>query len=164
MIAGMAVMTHDAAATTKTPVASAAAGRSQPSRPVRSGSGRNRSTMAPARYRSQMTAGPSHRHSVPSTPPGADMAQPGWTGWRTEILARIRSRPSAAGCYGVARQAQCVPQHDLEAGLPRVRSTMAHDSRSRTERSEAIAREVWLFTAPRVIPMAAAICASDRSP
>lgn len=34
---------------------------------------------------------------------------------------------------------------------------------SSTARSAAIAREVWLFTAPLVIPIVCAICASDRS-
>jgi len=47
--AGSAVMSHDAAATTKIPVASAAAGLSQPRRPGRSWSGRKRSTTAPDR-------------------------------------------------------------------------------------------------------------------
>jgi len=36
-------------------------------------------------------------------------------------------------------------------------------SRSRAARSAAIPRAVWLFTAPRLMPIAVAISASDRS-
>lgn len=39
-----------------------------------------------------------------------------------------------------------------------------HDSCSRTVRSADIARAVWLFTAPRLMPIAVAISASERSP
>lgn len=39
----------------------------------------------------------------------------------------------------------------------------AHTSRSRTMRSACMARAVWLFTAPRLICIASAICASDIS-
>lgn len=40
---------------------------------------------------------------------------------------------------------------------------VTHVSISRTTRSDAIARAVWLFTAPLLIPIVDAICASDRS-
>jgi len=46
MAAGSAATAHDAADTTKMPVAIAAAGRSQPNQPARFGSGRNRSATA----------------------------------------------------------------------------------------------------------------------
>lgn len=54
---------------------------------------------------------------------------------------------------GVHREVQRVAQHLAEV----VRIAGAHDSRSRTERRAAIAREVWLLTAPRVIPIIDAI-------
>jgi hypothetical protein len=38
-----------------------------------------------------------------------------------------------------------------------------HGSCSSSTRSEAIPRAVWLFTAPRLIPIAAAISASEKS-
>jgi hypothetical protein len=38
-----------------------------------------------------------------------------------------------------------------------------HYSCSRAARRAAMPRAVWLFTAPRLIPIAVAICASDRS-
>ena len=164
MAAGRAVIAHDAAATTKIPVASAAAGRSQPSRPARSGSGRNRSTTAPPRYRIQMTTGSSHRHSEPRTPAGLDAVQLACGRLAGGDLGADPVEAVPGRLHRVNREAQRVPQHALQAGLTRVRATMAHDSRSRTERSDAIARDVWLFTAPRVMPIAAAICASDRSP
>jgi hypothetical protein len=38
-----------------------------------------------------------------------------------------------------------------------------HGSCSSSTRSEAMPRAVWLFTAPRLIPIAAAISASEKS-
>ena len=51
----------------------------------------------------------------------------------------------------------------LKTGLAGIRAAVAHVPRSSTDRNAAIAREVWLFTAPLVMPIAAAIWASDRS-
>jgi hypothetical protein len=64
----------------------------------------------------------------------------------------------------ISRQPQRPPERLLEHGLAGIGTTMAHASRSRTERSADIARDVWLLTAPLVMPIAAAIWASDRSP
>jgi hypothetical protein len=64
----------------------------------------------------------------------------------------------------VRGQPQRVAQGPLEHGLAWFRAAVAHVSRSSTDRSAASAREVWLLTAPLVIPIAAAICASDMSP
>jgi hypothetical protein len=63
----------------------------------------------------------------------------------------------------VGREPQRATQRLLKRELG-FGTAVAHASRSSTERSADIAREVWLLTAPLVIPMAAAICASDRSP
>jgi hypothetical protein len=38
-----------------------------------------------------------------------------------------------------------------------------HHSRSNTERRAVMPRAVWLFTAPRLMPIVAAISASDKS-
>lgn len=60
----------------------------------------------------------------------------------------------------VDRRMQRGPQHAVVlvlTGVVGVDATIAHASRSRTERSAAIAREVWLFTAPRVMPIVEAI-------
>jgi len=103
MAAGSAAIAHVAAATTKTPVAIAAAGRSQPSQPsqpalaARPGSGRNLSTTTPSAYLSQITAGSSHRSSDQSRTGTAVRQLGSGTGCLAEILAWIRSRPSAAG-------------------------------------------------------------------
>jgi hypothetical protein len=73
--------------------------------------------------------------------------------------------PASGGLERVGGHAQRVAKDVLQRGLARVfRSPVAHDSRSSTERSADIARDVWLLTAPRVIPIAVAICASDKSP
>jgi len=103
VITGSAVIAHEAAATTNSPVAIAAAGRSQPSQPsqparaARAASGRNLSTTTLSAYLSQTPADSSHRSSDQSRT-GTAVRQPGsGTGCLAEILARIRSRPSAAG-------------------------------------------------------------------
>ncbi len=57
----------------------------------------------------------------------------------------------------IDRHVQGCPQRAVVFMLTRVNATIAHASRSRTERSAAIAREVWLFTAPGVMPMVEAI-------
>lgn len=65
--------------------------------------------------------------------------------------------PSGAGLKRVDRHVQRAPQRAVVCVLTWVNATIAHASRSRTERSATIAREVWLFTAPRVMPMVEAI-------
>jgi hypothetical protein len=63
----------------------------------------------------------------------------------------------------VGGQQQRAPQGALKNGLAWSGASVAHASRSSTVRSAASAREVWLFTAPLVIPIASAIWASDMS-
>jgi len=105
MTAGSAAIANEAAATTNRPVAIAAAGRSQPSqanRPARAGSGRNLSTMTPNAYLSQSATG-SRRRSIGQSRTGTAVHQLGSSPGRlAEILARIRSRPSAAGSTELA--------------------------------------------------------------
>ena len=85
-------------------------------------------------------------------PPGGDLG--------TDLVQSVR-----AWFDGLHRRMQRIAQRAVEFVLARIiHATAAHVSRSRTERSAIIAREVWLFTAPRVMPMVEAICASDRSP
>jgi hypothetical protein len=73
-------------------------------------------------------------------------------------------QPVGGGLHRVGRHPQRMPQRLLKAGLAGIGAAVAHPSRSSTERSAAIARELWLLTAPLVIPIAVAICASERSP
>ena len=98
---GSSAIAHHATATTKTPVANAAAGRSQPSHPsapARSDSGLNLVATTPATYRTQMTAGSSLRKSDQPITTGAAVRQRGIRSWcLAAMLARILSRPSAAG-------------------------------------------------------------------
>ena len=71
-------------------------------------------------------------------------------------------QPVGTGLDGVSRHAKRPAQHVFQLMLLALR--MAHDSRSKTERRAAMAREVWPLTAPGVIPIAAAVSASDSSP
>src|SRR5690606_8429141 len=64
------------------------------------------------------------------------------------------------GLDRVGLGAQCRAEAFLEALVERV----GHVVCSSTERRSAIPRAVWLFTAPRPIPIALAIWASARSP
>jgi hypothetical protein len=64
-----------------------------------------------------------------------------------------------SGLYRVSCHVQCATQN-----LVIVTIALAHASRSSTARSAVLARAVWLLTAPRLIPIAEAIWASDRSP
>jgi len=56
-----------------------------------------------------------------------------------------------------------VPEGPFETSLAGIRAAVAHVPRSSTDLSAAIARDVWLLTAPLVMPIAAAIWASERS-
>ena len=117
---GRAAIAQDAPTTTSSPVASAAAGRSQATSPVAPCSGRNRSTTAPYAYLILMPAGSRYlaatlsaasrpvRYlaatvSAASRPVrylARQPAQPAdWngTGGPAAILARILSSPSAPG-------------------------------------------------------------------
>jgi hypothetical protein len=59
--------------------------------------------------------------------------------------------------------------HELDELVPLSRTALRvaigshHNSCSRAARREVMPRAVWLFTAPRLIPIAVAISASDRS-
>ena len=93
---GSAATAHEAALTTKMPVAIAAAGRSQPNHPARLGSGRNLSMTASDMAVSQAPL--SSNGFQPAAPrPGAIRQREALAARRTVILARIRSSPSAAG-------------------------------------------------------------------
>ena len=63
------------------------------------------------------------------------------------------------------RPAQVFPEFHRIGSLRRhaVESRSGHYSCSRAARRADMPREVWLLTAPRLIPMAAAMSASDRS-
>jgi len=62
---------------------------------------------------------------------------------------------------GMQRPAQVLPEVHRVGGA--VESGSGHYSRSRAARRAVMPRAVWLLTAPRLIPIAAAISASDRS-
>jgi hypothetical protein len=66
---------------------------------------------------------------------------------------------------GMQRPAQVLPEVHRVGSLRRgaVESGSGHYSRSRAARRAVMPRAVWLLTAPRLIPIAAAISASDRS-
>ncbi len=85
---------------------------------------------------------PGEGHRVRRGQPGSDPLQAVFSG-----LYRIRCR------------SQCAAQN-----LVIITIVLAHASRSSTARSADLARAVWLLTAPRLIPIAEAIWASDRSP
>jgi hypothetical protein len=76
----------------------------------------------------------------------------------TDPVKSVGARLDRVDC-----QPERVPEGLLKPGMAGIRAAMAHVPRSSTDRSAAIAREVWLFTAPLVIPIAAAIWASERS-
>src|SRR6185437_12429856 len=66
---------------------------------------------------------------------------------------------------GMQRPAQVLPEVHRVRSLRRgaVESGSGHYSRSRAARRAVMPRAVWLLTAPRLIFIAAAISASDRS-
>ena len=166
---------------------------SRPDGPSGWARGRSRSAIQPSTGRSRSNAGcvkrsagrsrsvvgstsrAPERSAVPSPPASADSAgssryptrrprlaqaaisQATTSGRGVVRRARIRASPSAAGSTDSRRRVQRVAQDVL--GLE-----VRHASRSSTLRSAAMARAVWLLTAPRLMPMIAAICASDMSP
>lgn len=65
------------------------------------------------------------------------------------------------GLGGVSQRVQRATQHVFQFGRPGL--AVSHDSRSSAGRSAAMARDACLLTARVLIPMAAAIWASDRS-
>jgi hypothetical protein len=97
---GSAVRAQEPARTTKTPVATAAAGRSQRFQPIPSDRGRNRWTTAykgargPALTRSRLR---STELLGPARLAGSAIFQPEGTGRRALIRERILSSPSARG-------------------------------------------------------------------
>lgn len=104
---GSPAMAQEAPVTTSSPVASAAAGRSQPIQPPRRRSGPNRSATAPYAYLILMAAGSrclATTLSAASTPVRYLLLQAASPVYRTDcaggaatIFVRIRSSPSAAG-------------------------------------------------------------------
>jgi hypothetical protein len=91
-------------------------------------------------------------------------------GGRVPILARIRSSPSVPGSIGLTasvsarRSASSMPSSGAVMPSPARLRRSRHDvSRVRIVLSDAIARAVWLFTAPLLIPIAWAMSASEKS-
>jgi hypothetical protein len=78
-------------------------------------------------------------------------------------LAMDPVQPVSARLHRFGGHPERVPQGLFKTGMAGIRPAMAHVPRSSTDRNAAIAREVWLFTAPLVMPIAAAIWASDIS-
>jgi hypothetical protein len=115
-----------------------------------------------------------------STPSGRSQLAPAWPaksrrlaasrgcGGRCLVRARIRSSPSAPGSTRLtaadsARRSACSRSFS-GAVMPSPASLPRHVvSCSKIDLSAAIARAVWLFTAPLLIPIVAAISASERS-
>jgi hypothetical protein len=71
--------------------------------------------------------------------------------------------PVAGWLDRVGGEPERVAQGPLKHGPAWFGAPVAHVSRSSTERSAPSARDVWLLTAPLVIPIAEAIWASDMS-
>jgi hypothetical protein len=94
-------------------------------------------------------------------------------GGRSPIRARMTSSPSALGSTPVtasdnacrSASSWALPSRPSSgAVMPSSASLPGHDvSCSRIDLSAVIARAVWLFTAPRLIPIALAISASEKS-
>ena len=64
---------------------------------------------------------------------------------------------------GVQRVAQQILEVIMAVGRELGWLMLAHVSRPSTSRNAAIPRAIWLLTAPRLIPIAEAISASDSS-
>jgi hypothetical protein len=95
----------------------------------------------------------------PQRQPGPGDLEPGHRQQPRPAQAGLNALETVlAGLDLVSRGVQRVPQCRLV-----VEYRAAHASRSSTVRSVAIARAVWLFTAPLLICIASAICASDMS-
>jgi hypothetical protein len=91
-------------------------------------------------------------------------------GGRPPILARIRSSPSAPGSTPPTASARprrsdsSMPSSGVVMPSPaRLRRPRHDDSWDSIVLSDAIARAVWLFTAPLLIPIALAMSASEKS-
>ncbi len=127
MICGSAVMAQVSARTTKTPVASAAAGRSQRYPPIRSAPGRNRRAAACKAARAAVLVGRRLRTKLPrpAGPISSAICQPEGSCRRARIRERIRSSPSAPG------STESAAVHSARRSTP---------SRSRCQGSE------WLMT------------------
>ena len=93
-----------------------------------------------------------HRQAHPDRLCPRDRKWPGRPEPPLDAVQAVRARRNGAGS-----SVQCVAQNGL------VLVWRAHTSRSSTVRSAVIALAVWLFTAPRLICIASAICASDMS-
>ena len=78
---------------------------------------------------------------------------------RADHLALASERKQRLLCFSICFAVER-PKFTLCARLVRP----PQNSTRRTVRSADMPRAVWLFTAPRLIPMAEAIWASDRSP
>ena len=103
------------------------------------------------------------------TPSAAKLSSHG-RGGRAPILARIRSSPSVPGSIWLTasvsarRSASSMPSSGAVMPSPARLRRSRHDvSRVRIVLSDAIARAVWLFTAPLLIPIARAMSASEKS-
>jgi hypothetical protein len=146
-----------------TPASMAATGRNQPPAVSRVASDR-RDRASRARDRASKTR---HRASpLPTT--ALAMLSSRDRGGRRLVLARIRSSPSAAGSIWLTAadnaSRSAFSRSSSGAVMPSPARRLIHDvSCSKIDRSADIPRAVWLFTAPRLIPIVAAISASDRS-
>ena len=104
-----------------------------------------------------------------STTPKRTLSSQG-RGGRSPIRARILSSPSVPGSTPLAasdkarRSASSRPSSSGEVMTSLTCPPRHYVSCSRTDLSAAIARAVWLFTAPRLIPIAVAMSASEKSP
>jgi hypothetical protein len=132
---------------------------------------------------------PSAMPASTATPASAVTSRSHLMSHRGKLLRRDRRLQRAPGLGSDSCQAQCPCQVQFRTRSrtpprtrlvsapvpgrrrPRVRSCPAltcpppHQvSRSRIDLSDAIARAVWLFTAPRLIPIALAMSASEKSP
>src|SRR5262245_29456078 len=111
------------------------------------------------RLRAQDRSPDRHERRCPAThPSGAPSREAAaWLGLRPGgDLGTNPPQTIGTGLDGI-NNAQRVPEGALEASLAGIRAAVAHASRSSTERSADIAREVWLLTAPLVIFIASAI-------
>ena len=139
-------------------------GRRGSERPAGAGSGAGHAQLqcqAQCPFQTQCLARP--------TPSAAKLNSHG-RGGRAPILARIRSSPSVPGsiCLTASVRARRSASSMASSGavMPspaRLRRPRHDVSRVRIVFSDAIARAVWLFTAPLLIPIARAMSASEKS-
>lgn len=99
--------------------------------------------------------------------PAATLTSQG-CGWRPLVRARIRSSPSAPGstwptaAHNARRSAMSRPSWGTVMPSP-AHPPLHEVSCSKIDLSAAIARAVWLLTAPLLMPIVAAMSASERS-